>query len=346
MHVDTTRVSRPQAQLPDPASSGIRAAAARARAVDFLRSHRVAAADGSGHLLHGPMRGRVLDTALTLHVLRTSGLHLPWQERLRAFLVDNLAAADRFSATVARAVLARVHQGSSRHDDTAYSTDLNRILEGLRHARSRKMALLGTILAELSAIPFEAVDFDPDVLSDEVAHLFSQIYFAALKLCHGRHRGASAADLAAEVAVLVETQAPNGSWEQQSLLTLIALIALGPQHPAFAPGLAFLQSVTRDDGGVAFCDNLNLWTTALAGLALFAGVDSTGPDGHTVAGYILAQQQRGGGWGFSEHVLQADTDTADRRRRRPILVRRAQMGSSWGPDLRDAGERTDARRRP
>ncbi len=280
----------------------------RGRAAAFLLSHRVTAEDGAGVLFYGPMKGRVLDTALTLHILQRSGLERGWQAQLSGFLLDNLAAADLFSATVARAVLTR-SLARRPPGDQAYSADLNRVLEGLRHARDRKKALLGTILAELSAIPFEIVDFDPALLAGQVAHSFSRIYFAAIKICRRRRQGASAADRSADLSLLLETQAENGSWEQQSLLTLVALMAIGPQHPAFVRGLAFLRAVTREDGGVAFCDNLNLWTTALSGLALLPGVELGGQAARDVAQYILSRQQSGGGWAFSERVLQADTDT-------------------------------------
>lgn len=278
-------------------------------AIAFLLRHMLEAPNESGFYFQSPMQGRLLDTALTLHLLQKNGIDVDWQDRLRGFVLDHLDGADLFSATVARAVLA-TSRIDSRRSDPAYSSGLNRILQGLRHARKRKKALLGTILAEVSAIPFDAADFDPEVLTDEVAHLFSQIYFAALKVIHGRRRGARAPDLAPDIAFLTRAQASNGSWEQQSLLTLVALIALGRENPAFSSGVAFLRSMTRDDGGVAFCDNLNLWTTALAGIALLEGHELAREALDTVAEYIVSEQQIGGGWAFSENVTQTDTDTS------------------------------------
>lgn len=288
----------------------IRAGQGRDRAVQFLVEHLVETEDHSGFLFYSQMKGRVLDTALTLHLLQENDLDIAWQDRLRAFLLAHLSSADVFSSTVARSVITSALADSRRRADLDYSTGLSRILQGLQHARRRKKALLGTLLAEVSAIPFAAAEFNPELLADEVAHLFSHIYFASLKLIHGRRRDTPAAELADDTAFLVETQAENGSWEQQSLLTIVALLALGPETPAFARGIAFLRSMTRDDGGVAFCDNLNLWTAALGGLALLESDQLTRDALHGVADYVLSQQQPGGGWAFSERVTQTDTDTS------------------------------------
>lgn len=294
----------------DLETNAARAAAARARAVEFLVTHMMEAESHAGFTFFSPMEGRVLDTALTLHVLQQSGLDLAWQERLRTFLLDHVDSTDLFSSTVARSVLAVSRPGSKRREDPVFSSGLSRILQGLKHARKRKKALLGTLLAEVSAIPFESASFDPELFSDEVSHLFSQIYFAALKVIHGRRRAEPPADLAEDVDFLVETQATNGSWEQQSLLTLVALLALGPESPSFERGLAFLRTMTRANGAVAFCDNLNLWTSALAGLALLDSDQVTRAALHSVAEYIVSEQQTGGGWAFSERVTQTDTDTS------------------------------------
>lgn len=306
-----TRQGEPiSGRLPDSLRLDAQAKAQRgcAAAVGFLLRHMMEAPNEAGFYFQSPMEGRLLDSALTLHVLQSNGVDADWQHRLRDYVSRHKEGADLFSTTVAKSVLAS-SRADSRRSDPVYSSGLSRILQGLRHARKRKKALLGTILAEVSAISFDSVEFDPAGLSDEVSHLFSQIYFAALKIIHGKRRGARPPEIAQDVAFLARTQATNGSWEQQSLLTLVALIALGGESPAFGPGLDFLRSMTRDDGGVAFCDNLNLWTTALAGIALLEGHELARPALHAVAEYIVSEQQISGGWAFSERVVQTDTDT-------------------------------------
>lgn len=279
----------------------------RIQAVQYVLDHMVSADDGAGLLFYSPMKGRVLETALTLHILQRTGLDFEWQERLRSFLFDQLGTSDLFSSTVARAVLMTSFRGAPQEDAT-YSSGVSRLLSGLRYARKRKQALLGTILAEVGAVSFEAVALEPDVFSDEAVHLFSHMYLAALKIIHAK-RACTGADVAGDVVFLAETQSPDGSWEQQSLITLAAILALGPGHPSFERGLGFLKRMTRDDGGVAFCDNLNLWTTALAAIALLNSQQIPPRALNGVADYVVARQQEGGGWAFSENVAQTDTDT-------------------------------------
>lgn len=279
----------------------------RVHAVQFLLDHMVATEDGAGFLFYSPMKGRVLETALTLHILQRTSLDIEWQERLRSYLFSHLGTSDLFSSTVATAVLMTSRRGA-RVEDPTYSSGVHRLLSGLRYARKRKKALLGTILAEVGAVSFDAVSLDPDVFEDEAVHLFSQLYFAALKIIH-RERTGSAEDVSAEIAFLTDAQSPDGSWEQQSLITLAALFALGPEHPSFARGLGFLKGLTRDDGGVAFCDNLNLWTTALSAIALLNSQQVPPRALYGVADYIVARQEESGGWAFSENVAQTDTDT-------------------------------------
>jgi prenyltransferase beta subunit len=65
-----------------------------------------------------------------------------------------------------------------------------------------------------------------------------------------------------------------------------------------------------EDGGVTFCDNLNLWTTSLASLALLKSEAVPESVLHRVADYVVSHQHESGGWAFSEHVAQTDTDTS------------------------------------
>jgi prenyltransferase beta subunit len=279
----------------------------RARAVQFLLEHMIPAKDGSGFVLYSPMMGRVLETALVLHILQKHRLDPEWQERLKAYLIDNVATCDRFSATVARAVLAASSTGS--RPDSVNSFGVDRLTAELQYAKKRKKALLFTILAEVGAISITSVHLNPDDFSDGAVHLFSRLYMAALNLIYEKWK-CSGADLTRERAFIEGAQGEDGGWEQQALITIAALLALGPEHPSFEKGLQFLKGLTRLDGSVAFCDNLNLWTTSLAAIALLKSEQIADGVSHRIADYIVAGQHASGGWAFSEHVAQTDTDTS------------------------------------
>jgi len=275
----------------------------RARAVQFLVEHMIPAQDGSGFVFYSPMKGRVLETALVLHILQKHDVDYEWQQRLTSYLFENAAKGDRFSGTVARAVLL------SGMPDSVRNFGVEHLLGELQYAKKRKKALLFTILAEVGAIPIDSVQINPDDFSDEAVHLFSRLYMAALNVIYARRQG-SGADLTRELTFIESAQGEDGGWEQQALITIVALLALVPEHPSFEKGLQFLKGFTREDGSVAFSDNLNLWTTSLGALALLKSEQVSEGAFHRIADYVVANQHASGGWAFSEHVAQTDTDTS------------------------------------
>jgi squalene-hopene/tetraprenyl-beta-curcumene cyclase len=279
----------------------------RARAENFLLEHMIPAQDGSGFLFYSPMKGRVLETALVLHILQKNDVDFDWQEQLSSYLLDNISTCDRFSGTVARAVLLVSLRGGMAESMRNFGVE--QLIGELQYAKKRKKALLVTILAEVGAIPIDSVQINPDDFSDEAVHLFSRLYMAALNVIYARRQG-SDADMTRELSFLERTQGEDGGWEQQALITIFALLALGPEHSSFVKGLEFLKGLTREDGSVTFSDNLNLWTTALGALALMKSDQVGDSVFRRIADYIVAGQHASGGWAFSERVAQTETDTS------------------------------------
>lgn len=284
--------------------AGIRAlswlADRRERGLRFLLSHLEPAGDGHGSFFHGPARSRVLETALTLHVLRQARIEPEWQQRLRGYLVDHAAGADEIGRLVAHAVLGRTRP----EDVTGLLHTMTRELE---YGRRRKQALLLMLMVELGCLSLERARVEPEDFAAQAAHRFSQLYGAALRMIHRRHAGGGALDGGQDAALLETSQMENGSWEQQSLITVVAMMGLGPAHQAFRRGLEHLRSVEREDGGIPFLHDHDIWMTAVAGLALRAG--RARPEvQQEVARFIASRQHANGGWSFREGVLQTDVD--------------------------------------
>ncbi len=277
--------------------------AALARSTAHVRAHlRTSPHPGVGVFTHSQVSGRLFETALTLHLLRREGVEPQWQQRLESCLEENLAGADPFSHLVASQVL-------GREPDTSARAALDGLLEGLRYGKDRKRHLLQVLLMELGVIPDVPELLESLPASHPSWHLFSRIYGAASRLILYRRQGRKVEALP-EAAFLRETQGANGGWEQQALLTLVALLGLGREQPeSFSRGLEFLEYLSRPDGSIPFIDNLHLWVTALSGLAL---EDCHGlPPGslRNLGDYVLSHQSPEGGWGFTEHVVQCDTDS-------------------------------------
>ncbi|MFY0538085.1 prenyltransferase/squalene oxidase repeat-containing protein [Nannocystis pusilla] len=110
-----------------------------------------------------------------------------------------------------------------------------------------------------------------------------------------------------DAAFIAACQGSDGGWEQQSILTLAAMLGLGPAHPAFDRGLQFLRRIVREDGGIPFIPDLGTWFNALAVLAFQAGRSS--PTVRLEALQFLAiRQHDNGAWSFTDGVQQTDSD--------------------------------------
>jgi squalene-hopene/tetraprenyl-beta-curcumene cyclase len=272
----------------------------RERGLRFLLSHLKPADDGHGSFFHGPARSRALETALTLHILRQAGIEPAWQQRLRGYLVDHAEGADEIGRLAAHAVL-----GQTQPDDVTGL--LHTMTRELEYGRRRKQALLLMLMVELGCLPLGRARVEPADFAVQAAHRFSQLYCAALRMIHRRHAGGGALDGEQDTALLESSQRQNGSWEQQSLITVVALMGLGSAHPAFRRGLEYLRHVEREDGGIPFIHDQDTWMTAVAGLALRAG--RARPEvQQEVACFIASRQHDNGGWSFREDVLQTDVD--------------------------------------
>ncbi|WAS91816.1 prenyltransferase/squalene oxidase repeat-containing protein [Nannocystis punicea] len=249
----------------------------------------------------GPASGRVLESALTLHVLRRTNIEPEWQQRLRGFLVGHSAGADPISRLFAAAAL-----GLTQTEDAM--TALDGFLGDLAYGRRRKRALLLMLLVELEVVPLARAGIMLDDFAVQAAHRFSQLHGAASRLMFGRHAGGiPEGTVPRDAAFIVACQAANGGWEQQALLTLLAMLALGPDHPAFERGLRFLRGLEREDGGIPFIPDVDVWLNALAGLALQAG--SSLPEvRRQVARFLISRQHTHGGWSFTDGVQQTDSD--------------------------------------
>ncbi len=269
------------------------------RGLRYLSHHLVPTEDGSGLYFTGKVRGRVLESALTLHLLRQTDREWRWQNRLSSYLQAEISNTDSFSGLIGAAVL-----GHARAQGVL--DRLRRMMGGLEYGRRRKHALIAMLLVELGLITLEEAQVCPDDFSEKAAHRFSQIYCAALRLMYHRRAPLPLAPTS-DQRFLEEAQAANGSWEQQTLLTLLAMMGLGRAHPAFWRGMQFLRELERDEGGIPFIDNQDVWVNSLAGLALQA--EGLYPEmQEQLARYILRRQHANGGWAFTDGVVQTDTD--------------------------------------
>ncbi|MEV3855308.1 prenyltransferase/squalene oxidase repeat-containing protein [Streptomyces sp. NPDC050095] len=110
------------------------------------------------------------------------------------------------------------------------------------------------------------------------------------------------------------TRAPEHVWEGNALAHLIALHAVdsfAPKHWTIDAGIAAVDRIRNEDGGVPFIAGQEVFVTALTAVALArAGADRSLL--LRTAELLAASQHPGGGWGYSASTRQTDADDTAR----------------------------------
>ncbi|MDT0441495.1 hypothetical protein [Streptomyces johnsoniae] len=285
----------------------------------------------------GGCRGRLLEAALAVRLLRDTGAAPHARRAVERFCARELAAppaahTDPFDRLLSR-YLATAALG--RPEPPGGAARLRAALAGHRAVASlRKRALLGALLTLLR--PGEAWDV-PDVPPDPLAAGgggWLRPTLAAVRLLTGRHgRGAARADL----ALLRESQSCDGGWDQYVLGTVTILLVLrerGLAPDMVARGVDFVVAQIRADGGVPFISSQDVWLTCLASLTL--AESGVGEDRLAAsADYLCHAQLPDGGWGYAPGVTHADADdtavavTFLRRCAAPQARDAAAAGAAW-----------------
>ncbi|MFJ2782036.1 prenyltransferase/squalene oxidase repeat-containing protein [Kitasatospora sp. NPDC087315] len=304
-------------------------AAARERVCASL-----SAAVGPDGAVRRPCTSRTLESALLLVLLHRRGDH-PRQEReLAEFLAAPQAQADGFDAALVQAVL---------HGRTVGADVVGgELLAGFDHfSMARKRLLFDVCLAVAGAVPFDASMLCPPRAADRgsengdntVTWVEMIMLSVRVLVAHGLGTGAQvdAGERERLLELLGSSRAPV--WENYPAAHLLALLAVqefAPGHRLVETGVAAVLVCRNPDGGVPSMSDLDVFSTAPAGIALTrAGADRALL--HRMCDYLIGQQMPDGGWAFGEHMRHNDVDdtsyvaaclaTVDPVRHREALLR-------------------------
>ncbi|WP_075693679.1 prenyltransferase/squalene oxidase repeat-containing protein [Streptomyces acidiscabies] len=286
----------PAAVSPLPATTRQR----RCRDRLALRVGNLFGADG---LLPAPVESRVLESALLLALVADLLPGHPAHDRLARYLKHTLDTAppDPLQTAVARAALddgvTAAHAADAELDRFAHFT------------AGRKRLMFHTLLAALGAAPYPRIPWEAYAAPGEQSWLVRQMTALKAIAAHGRKRPDQVGDT--EWATLEETVHGGRIWEGNHLARLLALLALR-HHPtrraAAVRGTEDTLRHLRPDGGLPFITGMDVFTTALAGLALIAAGQARHPALPGAADALAALQHDDGGFGFTRGVRQSDTD--------------------------------------
>ncbi|MFF6778712.1 prenyltransferase/squalene oxidase repeat-containing protein [Streptomyces sp. NPDC012637] len=266
-------------------------------------SRRVTGLFGSDGLVRAPVESRVLESSLLLVLVDDLVPAHRARDRLARYLKHTLDTAppDGVQVAVARAALDGGAAGAAGVD-----AELDRFGH---FTAARKRLMFRTLLAALGAVPWPRVSWDSYAARGEQSWL--QVEMTALKAVAAHGRGCPERITDAEWSTLETVACGERIWEGNHLARLMALLALR-HHPvlraAAVRGTEHTVRHLRADGGLPFITGMDVFTTALAGLALTATGQTEHPVLDAAARALAALQHDDGGFGFTRGVLQSDTD--------------------------------------
>jgi squalene-hopene/tetraprenyl-beta-curcumene cyclase len=251
--------------------------------------------------------GRPLESALTLYLLRDTGIAADARRILEAYCRAALTGLPTRTVPELDRVVSRIalRAALTLPVDLDDLIALGRDLSGYAHpTHQRKHMLIGALLVLL--YPDIGWQAPPPPVRDGTLQRWNSLLMTAV----GVLRAPPDADVSPQVDMLARAQDKDGCWQQHILVTaIIALILNRRQVAAESVRRAawFLVSRIRPDGGVPFITNEDTWVTCLAAQALSeAGVDPA--ELATTITYLGSAQLDNGGWGMARGVVQADAD--------------------------------------
>ncbi|MFD3610837.1 prenyltransferase/squalene oxidase repeat-containing protein [Streptomyces atroolivaceus] len=247
-------------------------------------------------------RSRVLESALTLALLRRHGLR---HAGARAGLVRYLER--HRTGSLLDAVLAETALVGGEHPirPEVLETIVRQVPD---FAGARKRALAHALFVMLGASPgrdgWVREAFDVSAL-----HPWAVVQVTAVRAVLGRAAGQPPLS-ADDLALLASTQRRGTVWEGNLLIHLSVLHALADLPGTSATvdeGLRTALLHQQSDGGMPFVTDTDTWSTVTAGLALHtAGAPQRVL--HRVARHLVTVQQEDGGWSYTDRARLSDTD--------------------------------------
>ncbi|MEU1782561.1 prenyltransferase/squalene oxidase repeat-containing protein [Streptomyces abikoensis] len=260
-------------------------------------AHRVLHRTGPHGLICAPATSRVLETSLLLFLLTAEDLAPAHADVARSYLKD---ALDNNPPDPLQCAFARAALGEPVPGDAA-----QRALASFTHFSSpRKLLSFTVLLAELTGAP-PPPGPPADAFDTRYEQVWVRFQMLALKTIVTPH-AATPADLAR----LTPALAPGPPWQANNLARLLGLLALRkvPAHrPAVRRALEQLADEQLPGGGLPFITGLDIFATALAGIAL-TRTHPGNPRLTGMAGTLARHQNPDGGFGFTAGVTQSDTD--------------------------------------
>jgi squalene-hopene/tetraprenyl-beta-curcumene cyclase len=188
------------------------------------------------------------------------------------------------------------------------------------HTANRKSIYFSCICEELGFDKSISLPLDEFDYQSETHQSWTRVTLCALKILHASHTCRLEECGSSEYNFLLEKISNDGLYERNVFCGVLALLALSKfddtRNECKERAIRLLAHQRSDGGFPFFCVDIDVFATSLSGIALLFSYPLVSQNEREdlektismMAEFISSKQQLNGGWSYSSHVYQTDTD--------------------------------------
>lgn len=269
----------------------------------------------------GYCHSRILESLLTLHLLRNQSYLPSKQKNIENYLIGAIARnrLNNFSTEIEGiiATLAqRVIEGGS-----ASTQPFEQLLNSLSgREQGRKTLYFGCLFAEMGMVSFSSLPFEVSAFqtSGIQVQTWASIMLCGLKFLYCYGMGIDSSISLEDQDFLVSQVLKTDIFENNVLTQIVGILALSkflPQQQLEQPINALMQW-QQENGGMPLMTGLDHFVTPLAGLAILETLPNLPAKNQVeaeasvmrMADYLVSAQKKDGGWSYMAGTVQTDVD--------------------------------------
>lgn len=264
---------------------------------------------------------RVLESTLTLHLLRNQSYQQSKQKQIENYLISEISKKSHHAAFegIEEAIMMIAEQVIS-NNNVSSKLSIQLIDSLLNREQGRKELYFGCLFAEVGVLNFSDLPFSDRAFQNSSRPLqtWAKVMMCSIKIlyCYGTSKESQITK--ADKDFLKEKLLGGNIYENNVLTQIVGLIALSKvlaKQDLEAP-IDSLMNWQQQDGGFPLMTGLDIFVTPLAGLAIQEALPSL-PKKYQesvqeavtqMAKYLASEQAENGGWSYMTGTTQTDMD--------------------------------------
>ncbi len=269
----------------------------------------------------GYCRSRILESSLTLHLLRNLSYFPSKQKQIENYLTKAIAdnALSNYSTTIEKviAIMAQQKIKPSFTSNQSFSQLLHSLSE---REQGRKIIYFGCLFAEMGMVSFSNLPFDISAFKNPELQLqtWAKVMLCSLKVLYCFGIDQEHLLTLEEKNFLVSKVLQTDIFENNVLTQIVGLLALSKLHSRSQlnqPMNALMQWL-QADGGMPLMTGIEHFVTPLAGIAILEALPNLSVQQQLeaklavirMADYLALVQAEDGGWSYMLGTTQTDLD--------------------------------------